>query len=230
MAYTRKCKLFDQYKSVKLPKEKEIEIILKYRENKDPNLLYMIIVNYIDMVESEIFKLYSTNEDISDLVQNGIIGVIEALNSTESNSDFELPALINYFIKTNIKKNKTDILDFFYYGYEFTDEINEEVDDNEIKDEEVYEKRDEDIKEILRKLETDLTDQEETVIKYRYLHDKKKTYMELSSELNVSYQRVQQIEKKALEKLKGVQKEIKQKKYIRSDLSRSHYKFEKIEF
>ena len=260
-----------------LEKEEEFDLIAKWRDNQDQKALQKILNAYMRLAVSYAKKYKNYGLPIDDLIHEGILGIMHALEKFDISKGFRLSTYSSWWIRAsiqdyilrnwsvvktgstasqkqlffNLKKIKQQILDVSldYMGQKEIDDVSKmlkikkfEIQNMEsrlsggdiflnqaIGDEDGNElislladtsPNPEEITEtivdnkskhdwLFKAIET-LNDREREIIKSRKLKEKTVTLAELGEKLNISKERVRQIETRALIKLKKSLVEISQ--------------------
>ena len=260
-----------------LEKDEEFDLITKWRENQDQKALQKILNAYMRLAVSYAKKYKNYGLPIDDLIHEGILGIMHALEKFDISKGFRLSTYSSWWIRAsiqdyilknwsvvktgctasqkqlffNLKKIKKQILDVSidYMGQKEIDDVSKmlKVKKFEIQNMEsrlsggdVFLNQtvgDEDGNELmslladnspnpeeitetvidnktrhtwLLKAVESLNDREKEIIKSRKLKIKTITLAELGEKLNISKERVRQIETRALIKLKKSLLEISQ--------------------
>ena len=260
-----------------LSKEEEYKLITAWRDNRDQVALQKILNSYLRLAVSFAKKYANYGLPLDDLIHEGVLGIMRALEKFDISRDFRLSTYSSWWIRAsiqdyilknwsivrtgstasqkqlffNLKKIKKKILDVSrdFMGQDELDEVskmlnikpleiqnmesrlaggdvflNQKIDDvdgndllsllpdNTANPEEVTENYfDNKTKSnwLNKAIET-LNDREKIIIQLRKLADKSSTLDELGKKLNISKERVRQIETKALSKLKKAILQISQ--------------------
>ena len=260
-----------------LQKEEEFLLITKWRNNKDQNALQKILNSYLRLSVSYARKYINYGLPLDDLIHEGILGIMHALEKFDISKDFRLSTYASWWIRAsiqdyilknwsvvrtgstasqkqlffNLKKIKKQILGVSrdYMGQKEINSVSKMLNVKSI-DIQNMESRllggdvflnqnigDEDGNDLMSilpdessnpeeltetyfdsKLKTNwlmtavetLTDREKIIIKARKLKDKSITLDELGNKLQISKERVRQIEVRALTKLKKIILQISQ--------------------
>ena len=73
----------------KLNKQQTYNLIQKYQETKDPEILEHLVIDNLKLVISMTKRFYQRTENIDDLFQVGTIGLIKAINNFNVNYDLQ---------------------------------------------------------------------------------------------------------------------------------------------
>jgi RNA polymerase sigma-32 factor len=267
--YSRRAKI--------LEKKEEFLLISKWRDFQDQQALQKILNSYLRLVVSYAKKYINYGLPLDDLIHEGVLGIMHALEKFDVSKDFRLSTYASWWIRAsiqdyilknwsvvrtgssasqkqlffNLKKIKQQILKVSgdYMGQTEIDlvstmlnvkaieiqnmesrlvggdisfnqtmgdgegnELMEMLQDESANPEELVENyHDNKIKTnwVMKAIET-LTDREKIIIKARKLKYKSITLDELGKKLQISKERVRQIETKALSKLKKTILQISQ--------------------
>ena len=264
-------------KSKILEKKEEFFHIEEWRTNRDSNSLKVILNAYLRLAVSYARKYKSYGLPLDDLIHEGVLGIMHAIEKIDISKDFRLSTYASWWIRAsiqdyilknwsvvktgstasqkalffNLRKIKQQISDVSsdYMGQKEIDKVseilrvknievqnmesrlsggdvylNQKIDNESENDlmsllqdersnpEELVEQISDgkQKKEFINKAIQTLNDREKTIIKLRKLKEKSITLDELGQMLNISKERVRQIETKALEKLKTAILDISQ--------------------
>ena len=198
-----------------LSQEEEAECIRKMKEG-DLSARDKLINHNMRLV-AHVVKKYSGAAETDDLISVGSIGLIKAINTYELGKGTQLATYTARCIENEIlmllranKKHKNDVL--------LSDPVGTDKDGNELtlmdllaeKDDTVFSRVDRSIEreKFLSFIRGVLTEREYTVLCLRYGLKGERTYAqrEVAMFLRISRSYISRIEKKAIEKLKGVVK------------------------
>jgi len=250
-----------------LSKEEEYELLRKIREENDEQARQLLILSNLRLVISTAKKSLGNGLPLIDLISEGNIGLIKAINKFDYEKGHRFSTYAVWWIKQSIKKaiintgrdiripsykyeqlSKVNRIIMEYaakYGEspptdyiakkvdlkeskvilllnEFQDVIslNETIGDNIYLEDivgntdDVEEKiiKEDQLTEMRELLENILTDREREILEMRYglYNNKIHTLKEIGAALNITRERVRQIEKKAITKLKNHFKEYKE--------------------
>jgi len=250
-----------------LSKEEEYELLRKIREENDEQARQLLILSNLRLVISTAKKSLGNGLPLIDLISEGNIGLIKAINKFDYEKGHRFSTYAVWWIKQSIKKaiintgrdiripsykyeqlSKVNRVIMEYaakYGEspptdyiakkvdlkeskvilllnEFQDVIslNETIGDNIYLEDivgntdDVEEKiiKEDQLTEMRELLENILTDREREILEMRYglYNNKIHTLKEIGAALNITRERVRQIEKKAITKLKNHFKEYKE--------------------
>lgn len=207
-----------------LTKEKERELLIKYRQEGDMQARSQLINHNLRLV-SHIVKKYagSVTIEVDDLISVGAIGLIKAIDSFDYEKGVGLATYASKCIDNEIlmlirvnKKHKDTI--------SLSSKFASDKDGNEVLLMDILESDEEEVEQavsssfIMEKINhainLRLTDREKEIIIKRYGLNGQKVYTqkELADELGISRSYVSRIEAKALELIKG-------------DLTKNYYDF-----
>ena len=256
-------------KSKILDKKEEFYHIENWRNNRESESLKVILNSYLRLAVSYARKYNSYGLPLDDLIHEGVLGIMHALEKFDISKDFRLSTYASWWIRAsiqdyilknwsvvktgstasqkalffNLRKIKQQISDLSsdYMGQKEINKVsemlnvknfevqnmesrlsggdvflNQKIDndsendlmnlleDNRANPEESFQDfNDGKIKkDYIEKAILTLNERERTIIKLRKLREKSITLDELGQMLKISKERVRQIEKKALEKLK----------------------------
>ncbi len=256
-------------KAAILEKDEEFQLINDWRDNKTPKSLQKILNSYLRLAVSYARKYSSYGLPIDDLIHEGVLGIMHALEKFDTSKDFRLSTYASWWIRAsiqdyilknwsvvrtgstasqkalffNLKKIKQQINDVSreFMGQEEINKVsnmlnvksievqnmesrltggdlhlNQKVDNETENDlmslladdrqnpEETFEDfNDRSLKkDFINKAIDTLNDREKIIIRLRKFREKSITLDELGQKLQISKERVRQIETKALEKLK----------------------------
>jgi len=239
-----------------LSKEEEYELLKKIREENDEQARQLLILSNLRLVISTAKKSLGNGLPLIDLISEGNIGLIKAINKFDYTKGHRFSTYAVWWIKQSIKKaiiNTGRDIRIPSYKYEQLAKVNKVITDyvaqhgespstsyiakevelkeskvilllNEFQDvislnetigdniylEDIIGKND-DVEEKIIKEDT-LTEREKEILELRYglYNNKIHTLKEIGSILNITRERVRQIEKKAIIKLKNHFKEYKE--------------------
>lgn len=194
-----------------LPREEEYELWKKYKYENDINARNKLVSSNLKFVANIAKNYQGRGLSYSDLISEGNIGLIKAMDNFDGDKGFKLISYSVWWIKQSIneaieKRNSMDTEDLPLYkvkeeydedgniSYEETD-IEEET-DNVIED---------DIKTKIGNLMNFLSNKERNIITQYYGLDgeKPKTLEEIGKELGISKERIRQIKQSSMNKLRS---------------------------
>ncbi len=250
-----------------LSKEEEYELLKKIREENDEQARQLLILSNLRLVISTAKKSLGNGLPLIDLISEGNIGLIKAINKFDYKKGHRFSTYAVWWIKQSIKKaiiNTGRDIRIPSYKYEQLSKVNKVITDyaaeygespstayiakevdlkenkvilllNEFQDvislnetigdniylEDVIGKNDDVEEKIIKEdqlsemrnlLDNTLTEREKEILELRYglYNNKIHTLKEIGSILNITRERVRQIEKKAIVKLKNHFKEYKE--------------------
>ena len=242
-----------------LTKEEEYELLRKIREDKDEDARHLLILSNLRLVISVAKKSMGNGLLLIDLISEGNIGLIKAINKFDYEKGHRFSTYAVWWIKQSIKKaviNKGRDIRIPSYKYEQLSKVNRTImeyisefgetpttkyiaEKTELKESEVVlllnefqdilslnetigdnifledvigasdnieEKiiKEDQLAEMRELLDNILSDREKEILELRYgLYDNKiHTLKEIGDMLSITRERVRQIEKKAITKLK----------------------------
>lgn len=190
--------------------------LFKKTKNGDREARNKIIEQNIGLVVSVAIKFITrySNLELEDLVQEGIIGLIAAVDKFDYTKGYKFSTYAFYFIKQKIQRyiqKQTNSLDFSSFlslnqPVNTTEEDREEIINlipdagAEEVDRDIIQKE---LKYFLEEALKNLPEREREILKMRYFSDRKMTLREAGSILGITKQHTQKIEKRALKKLKN---------------------------
>ena len=213
-----------------LSKDEEYQCFYNYIHYNDINAFNKIITSNLRFVFHFCKKYQHNNIPFEDIIQEGIIGIIQAAKRFDPNKNVRFISFAVFHIKEYVIKYVTRHRDIIhtlttknlyklYYNKDITGVSNKDIllynDIKHISYVDVYESNIATINvldELLLAEEADyldsiyekinvLTDREKDIIICRNLLDSKVTLMDLAKKYNVSYERIRQIEVNAKKKL-----------------------------
>ncbi len=90
-------------KGVILEKEEEFELIDDWRETKNPKSLKKILNAYLRLAVSYARKYSSYGLAIDDLIHEGVLGIMHALDKFDTSKDFRLSTYASWWIRASIQ-------------------------------------------------------------------------------------------------------------------------------
>ena len=243
-----------------LSKEEEYELLKKIREENDEQARQLLILSNLRLVISTAKKSLGNGLPLIDLISEGNIGLIKAINKFDYTKGHRFSTYAVWWIKQSIKKaiiNTGRDIRIPSYKYEQLAKVNKVITDyvalhgespstsyiakevelkeskvilllNEFQDvislnetigdniylEDIIGKNDDvdQLSEMRDLLDNTLTEREKEILELRYglYNNKIHTLKEIGSILNITRERVRQIEKKTIIKLKNHFKEYKE--------------------
>ena len=86
-----------------LEKEEEFELINDWRDNKTPRSLQKILNSYLRLAVSFARKYSSYGLPIDDLIHEGVLGIMHALEKFDTSKDFRLSTYASWWIRASIQ-------------------------------------------------------------------------------------------------------------------------------
>ncbi len=86
-----------------LTKEHEYELALRWRNNKDESALHELIDSYNRLVVSTANKFRNYGLPLSDLIQEGVIGLLQAANRFEPERDVRFSTYASWWIRSSMQ-------------------------------------------------------------------------------------------------------------------------------
>ena len=86
-----------------LEKEEEFELINDWRDNKNPKSLQRILDSYLRLAVSYARKYSSYGLSIDDLIHEGVLGIMHALDKFDTSKDFRLSTYASWWIRASIQ-------------------------------------------------------------------------------------------------------------------------------
>ena len=86
-----------------LKKNEEFSLIKKWRENKNPESLEKILNAYLRLAVSFAKKYRNYGLPLDDLIHEGVIGIMHALNKFDISKDFRLSTYASWWIRASIQ-------------------------------------------------------------------------------------------------------------------------------
>ncbi len=90
-------------KAAILEKEEEFELINDWRDNKTPRSLQKILNSYLRLAVSYARKYSSYGLPIDDLIHEGVLGIMHALEKFDTSKDFRLSTYASWWIRASIQ-------------------------------------------------------------------------------------------------------------------------------
>lgn len=193
--------------------------LFKKTKNGDREARNKIIEQNIGLVVSVAVKFITHygSIELEDLVHEGIIGLITAVDKFDYTKGYRFSTYASYFIKQKIQRyiqKQTKWLDFssslsLNQPVNSMEEDGEEIIDlipdtgAEEVDRDIIQKE---LKYFLEEALRNLPEREREILKMRYFSDRKMTLSEAGSILGITKQHAQKIEKRALQKLRNNKK------------------------
>ena len=86
-----------------LEKEEEFELINDWRDNKTPRSLQKILNSYLRLAVSYARRYSSYGLPIDDLIHEGVLGIMHALEKFDTSKDFRLSTYASWWIRASIQ-------------------------------------------------------------------------------------------------------------------------------
>jgi len=86
-----------------LEKKEEFELINDWRDNKTPRSLQKILNSYLRLAVSYARKYSSYGLPIDDLIHEGVLGIMHALEKFDTSKDFRLSTYASWWIRASIQ-------------------------------------------------------------------------------------------------------------------------------
>tara|TARA_Y100000768_G_C23972193_1_gene681129 strand:- start:92 stop:958 length:867 start_codon:yes stop_codon:yes gene_type:complete len=86
-----------------LEKEQEFELINDWRDNKNPKSLQKILNAYLRLAVSYARKYSSYGLALDDLIHEGVLGIMHALDKFDTSKDFRLSTYASWWIRASIQ-------------------------------------------------------------------------------------------------------------------------------
>ncbi len=86
-----------------LEKQEEFELINDWRDNKTPRSLQKILNSYLRLAVSYARKYSSYGLPIDDLIHEGVLGIMHALEKFDTSRDFRLSTYASWWIRASIQ-------------------------------------------------------------------------------------------------------------------------------
>tara|TARA_B100000989_G_scaffold118077_1_gene86901 strand:+ start:110 stop:976 length:867 start_codon:yes stop_codon:yes gene_type:complete len=90
-------------KAAILEKEEEFNLINDWRDNKTPRSLQKILSSYLRLAVSYARKYSSYGLPIDDLIHEGVLGIMHALEKFDTSKDFRLSTYASWWIRASIQ-------------------------------------------------------------------------------------------------------------------------------
>jgi RNA polymerase sigma factor, sigma-70 family len=105
-------------KAAILEKNEEFYLINDWRDNKTPKSLQKILNSYLRLAVSYARKYSSYGLPIDDLIHEGVLGIMHALEKFDTSKDFRLSTYASWWIRASIQdyilKNLVCCQNWFY--------------------------------------------------------------------------------------------------------------------
>ena len=102
--YINNSNLIEFSKNAKiLEKEEEFFLINDWRDNKNPKSLRKILDSYLRLAVSYARKYSSYGLSIDDLIHEGVLGIMHALDKFDTSKDFRLSTYASWWIRASIQ-------------------------------------------------------------------------------------------------------------------------------
>ena len=86
-----------------LEKDEEFDLINDWRDNKTPKSLQKILNSYLRLAVSYARKYSSYGLPIDDLIHEGVLGIMHALEKFDTSKDFRLSTYASWWIRASIQ-------------------------------------------------------------------------------------------------------------------------------
>ena len=86
-----------------LEKEEEFKLINDWRDNRTPKSLQKILSSYLRLAVSYARKYSSYGLPIDDLIHEGVLGIMHALEKFDTSKDFRLSTYASWWIRASIQ-------------------------------------------------------------------------------------------------------------------------------
>tara|TARA_B100000900_G_scaffold406027_1_gene416454 strand:+ start:219 stop:1043 length:825 start_codon:yes stop_codon:yes gene_type:complete len=86
-----------------LEKEEEFKLINDWRDNRTPKSLQKILSSYLRLAVSYARKYSSYGLPIDDLIHEGVLGIMHALDKFDTSKDFRLSTYASWWIRASIQ-------------------------------------------------------------------------------------------------------------------------------
>ena len=90
-------------KAAILEKDEEFELINDWRDNKNPKSLQKILDSYLRLAVSYARKYSSYGLALDDLIHEGVLGIMHALDKFDTSKDFRLSTYASWWIRASIQ-------------------------------------------------------------------------------------------------------------------------------
>ncbi len=90
-------------KAAILEKDEEFKLINDWRDNKNPKSLQKILNSYLRLAVSYARKYSSYGLAIDDLIHEGVLGIMHALEKFDTSKDFRLSTYASWWIRASIQ-------------------------------------------------------------------------------------------------------------------------------
>ncbi len=90
-------------KAAILEKDEEFELINDWRDNKTPRSLQKILNSYLRLAVSYARKYSSYGLPLDDLIHEGVLGIMHALEKFDTSKDFRLSTYASWWIRASIQ-------------------------------------------------------------------------------------------------------------------------------
>lgn len=210
-----------------LSHEEENNLFIELNEKNNIEAAHKLVISHLRLVASMVKRYLNFGIPAQDLVQEGTIGLMKAVKHFKPNKGARLNTFallwIKYSIQTYIVNNFSLIKDKaikkaknILFGFKSFNEKWEEssvenqlsycvsIDEHEIDIEDdrcLLNEKENKLDKLMDSLLL-LDDRSRYIIESRYLLDQPKTLSDLSNELDISIERVRQIEKRSFDQLK----------------------------
>ena len=86
-----------------LEKNEEFELINDWKDNKNPKALQKILNSYLRLAVSFARKYSSYGLNLDDLIHEGVLGIMHALEKFDTSKDFRLSTYASWWIRASIQ-------------------------------------------------------------------------------------------------------------------------------
>ena len=90
-------------KAAILDKDDEFKLINDWRDNRNPKSLQKILDSYLRLAVSYARKYSSYGLSIDDLIHEGVLGIMHALDKFDTSKDFRLSTYASWWIRASIQ-------------------------------------------------------------------------------------------------------------------------------